>query len=57
MHKLIVANFKMNGDKKFYLQVNKLFNKLKLQDTKIILCPPFVYFPFLKSKNKNIKIG
>lgn len=57
MHKLIVANFKMNGDKKFYLHVNKLFNKLKLQDTKIILCPPFVYLPFLKSKNKNIKIG
>jgi len=57
MHKLIVANFKMNGDKKFYLRVNNKIKNLKLQDTKIILCPPFVYLPFFKINNKNIKIG
>lgn len=57
MHKLLVANFKMNGNKQFYIMVNKKFNKIKLQDTKVILCPPFVYLPFMKIKNKNISIG
>lgn len=57
MGKLIVANYKMNGDKNFYTAVQKKFKKLKLQDTKIILCPPFVYLPFLKKINKNVEIG
>jgi len=57
MGKLIVANYKMNGDKYFYHSIQKKFNKLKLQDTKIILCPPFVYLPTFKIKNKNFAIG
>ena len=52
MGKLIVANYKMNGDKSFYQNVQEKFKKLKLQDTKIILCPPFVYLPNLKINNK-----
>lgn len=54
MDKLLIANFKMTGNKQFYLAVNKNFNKIKLQDTKVILCPPFVYLPFFKIKNKSV---
>lgn len=57
MGKLIVANYKMNGDKNFYQNVQEKFKKLKLQDTKIILCPPFVYLPNLKINNKLVEIG
>ena len=57
MGKIIVANYKMNGDKTFYRNVQKKFNNLKLQDTKIILCPPFVYLPHLQINNKNVEIG
>lgn len=57
MCNIIVANYKMNGDKKFYHKVQKEINNLKLQDTKIILCPPFVYLPFLKINNKNVELG
>ena len=56
MKKLFVANYKMNGDKNFYQKVNKVFNKLKSEDT-IVLCPPFVYMPLLKIKNKSVFIG
>ena len=56
MKKLLVANYKMNGDKNFYLNVNKVFNKLKSEDT-IVLCPPFVYMPLLNIKNKSIAVG
>ena len=56
MQKLIVANFKMNGNVNFYNQVNDKFNSLKLKDT-VILCPPFVYMPFLKIKNKFVRYG
>ena len=34
-------------------KVNKIFNKGKFKDT-IVLCPPFVYMPFFKVKNKNV---
>lgn len=57
MHKIIVANYKMNGDKKFYQTVQNKFNELKLRDTKVILCPPFVYLPSLKINNKNVEIS
>ncbi|MBR6778902.1 MAG: triose-phosphate isomerase [Clostridia bacterium] len=57
MHKLVVANYKMNGDKKFFVSVAKKINKTKAKDTKIVLCPPFVYLPFLKIKNKNVYLG
>ena len=53
---IFVANYKMNGNKDFYKKVNKIFNKLKVKDT-IVLCPPFVYMPFFKMKNKNVSLG
>ncbi|MBQ8615104.1 MAG: triosephosphate isomerase [Clostridia bacterium] len=56
MKKLLVANYKMNGNINFYQKVTKVLNKIKLKDT-VILCPPFVYMPFLKLKNKNIFLG
>ena len=56
MQKLLVANYKMNGDKNFYNAIQKGFNKLKIKDT-LVLCPPFVYMPFFKIKNKNIHLG
>lgn len=52
----IVANFKMSGNSKFYTDVNERANNLKLADTKLILCPPFVYLPFF-NLNKNIYLG
>ena len=57
MGKLVVANYKMNGDKNFYQTVQNKFNNLKLQDTKIILCPPFVYLSNFSLSNKNIELG
>ena len=56
MQKLLVANYKMNGNKNFYKKVNKVVNKLKVKDT-IVLCPPFVYMPFFKIKNKQCSLG
>ena len=56
MKKLLVANYKMNGNKDFYQKVNKVINKVKTEDT-IVLCPPFVYMPFLKLKNKSLFLG
>ncbi len=57
MHKFIVANYKMNGDCKFYKSVAKEFNTLEVKDTKIVLCPPFVYLNEFKKLNKNISVG
>lgn len=56
MKKLMVANYKMNGNKDFYQKASKIINKLSLTDT-VVLCPPFVYMPFLKKSNKDVKIG
>lgn len=57
MHKFIVANYKMNGNLKFYKSVAKNLNSIKVKDTEIILCPPFVYLSCLKIKNKNVFVG
>lgn len=56
MKKLLVANYKMNGNINFYQKVSKVLNRLKSEDT-IVLCPPFVYMPFLKIKNENMYLG
>lgn len=56
MEKLLVANYKMNGNKNFYQKVSKVVNKIKTEDT-IVLCPPFVYMPFFKLNNKNVFLG
>lgn len=57
MHKLIVANYKMNGDKKFYSSVQAKLNKLKVKDTELVLCPPFLYLSTFKIKNKKVFLG
>ena len=57
MHKLVVANYKMNGDKEFYLQAQERLNKLNVKDTNIVLCPPFVYLPFFDIKNEKVSVG
>lgn len=49
MGKLIVANYKMNGDKRFFRSVN-ILNKIKRKDTTLVLCPPFVYLTSLCAK-------
>lgn len=56
MDKLIVANYKMNGNINFYKKVCKKVNVLKLKDT-VVLCPPFVYMSFMKIKNKRLFLG
>lgn len=56
MNKLIVANYKMNGNADFYKKVSQKVNSLKLKDT-VVLCPPFVYIPFMKMKNKSLFLG
>jgi len=57
MSKLIVANYKMNGNVKFYKSVVKKLNGIKAKDTKIVLCPPFVYLPNFKIKGKMMFVG
>lgn len=57
MHKIIVANYKMNGSKKLYRSILNKLNKLELKDTELILCPPFLYVPFFKISNDAIHLG
>ena len=56
MKKLLVANYKMNGNTNFYQEVNKVVNNVILKDT-VVLCPPFVYMPFFNLTNKNVYLG
>ena len=57
MQKLIVANYKMNGDVEFYKTVQQTIKNLKVKDTELVLCPPFVYVPNLKINRTKISIG
>ncbi|MBE7076673.1 MAG: triose-phosphate isomerase [Clostridiales bacterium] len=57
MRKLIVANYKMNGDEKFYSLVTKKLNKLALKDARFVLCPPFVYLSKFKKHIKSGELG
>ena len=57
MHKLVVANYKMNGDKRFYSSIQSKLNKIKVKDTEIVLCPPFLYLSSFNIKNKKINLG
>ena len=56
MRKLIVANYKMNGSKSFYLSALKQIKKISVKDTDLVLCPPFVYLPFFENC-KNFSLG
>jgi triosephosphate isomerase len=47
----------MNGSVDFYKAIQKETKIHKDKDTKIILCPPFIYLPFLKVNNKNVFLG
>ncbi len=51
MGKIIVVNFKMNGSKSFYADLQSKIKNINTKDTKLILCPPFVYLPFFKKKS------
>ncbi len=51
-----IANYKMNGDKDFFMSQVQELNKIDAKDTKIVLCPPFIYLPFFKV-NKGISLG
>ena len=55
MRKLIVANYKMNGDSALYTSIVKKLNKIKMLDTSVVLCPPFVYLDEFNLKNKNAR--
>lgn len=57
MPKVIVANYKMNGSKKLYATIVKKINKLKVMDTRIVLCPPFVYLDEFRLKNRSVSLG
>ena len=62
MHKFVVANYKMNGSEDFFAFVIKKLKKLETKDTKIVLCPPFVYLHEFKKNNakltkNNISLG
>lgn len=57
MRKLIVANYKMNGNKKLFADIVKKINKYKVKDTKIVLCPPFVYLDEFKIKSNSVFLG
>lgn len=57
MRKLIVANYKMNGNCEFFAEVQKKVNDLKVKDTNLVLCPPFVYLNKLNKLNKQIALG
>ncbi len=46
----------MNGDKNFYKKVNEIFNNKSFTDT-VILCPPFIYMPYLEIRKKNVVLG
>jgi triosephosphate isomerase len=57
---LIIANWKMNPQT--LRRARLLFNSVKagvkkIKNIKVIICPPFVYLPSLKSKILNLKLG
>src|SRR5688572_1722248 len=61
MRKIVVANWKMNGD---FELIREISSALKLQsfllEIDLILCPPFVFLPFLEMKlkhNRDIQLG
>lgn len=51
---LLVANYKMNGDKKFFLSAVEQLNKLRQKDAKIVLCPPFCYLSCFNLKSAKL---
>ena len=57
MQKLIVANYKMNGNSEFYNSVKSTMNNIKVKDTEIILCPPFIYLSNLNFEHEKISVG
>lgn len=40
---LLVANYKMNGDRQFFLSAQEKLNNLRQKGAKLVLCPPFCY--------------
>jgi len=60
MKRLIVANWKCNP--KSLQEAKKLFDTIKkatksIKETEVVICPPFLYLPVLKTKGSKIKLG
>ena len=60
MKRLIIANWKMNPDgfkrsKNLFLSIKKGVQGIK--NVKVVICPPFVFLPHLKSRMNNLEIG
>lgn len=62
MKKIVIGNWKMNPDS--YAEALKIFNSIKrfsvkLNNTNVVMCPPFIYsYPFIKKNKDNlISIG
>lgn len=58
--KLIVANWKMNPTTA--QEAVKLFNEtkkeaLKNKNLEVVVCPPFIYIPKIKTKDKKLRLG
>lgn len=57
---LIVANWKMNPQT--LIEARELFNSVKngikdIKNVEVVICPPFIYLPKVKSQGSEIKIG
>jgi triosephosphate isomerase len=60
MKPLIVANWKCNPTT--LAKAKNLFDSIKkgvqgIKNVKVVLCPPFVFLPVLKSRMRNLKVG
>ncbi|MCD6550144.1 triose-phosphate isomerase, partial [bacterium] len=56
----IIANWKCNP--KSFNEAKRIFNLVKektkeIKKTKVIICPPFVFLPKLKTKNSKLQLG
>lgn len=54
---IVVANYKMNLNLKNYKIILKKLNNIQVKDTKLVLCPPFVYLPFFEKNKSWYEIG
>ena len=54
MHKILVGNYKNFGNSEFYFQIQEKLKDLDIKDTKLILCPNFLFLNCLKIETKNV---
>lgn len=51
---LLVANYKMNGDRQFFLSAAEKLNNLRQKGAKLVLCPPFCYLADFNEKTATL---